>query len=191
MSYPFRTTYRQDADTYVEDRGVAHIIAKGDADFAKLDRQFGTMLAVGQTARRSGDGDGWEVIDGFPLLESLKIAKMAEINRGYETALAALTPTYPDSERLTFDKQETEARAWTMDNAASTPLLDALATGRQMAKDELVRRVLVKADAFTLASGMLTGQRQRMEDTLDAATTFAQVQAITVAYSLDVLTGAD
>ena len=37
MSYPFRTTYRQDADTYIEDRGYAHVIARGHADFATLD----------------------------------------------------------------------------------------------------------------------------------------------------------
>jgi len=133
MSYAFRTTYRQDAETYVEDRGYAHTVTKGQASFATLDAEFGKILAVGQTARRNSEGDGWEVVDGFPLLDSVKAVKLAEINRAYESTLAALTPTYPNSERLTFNKQEEEARAWDKDNTAPTPLLDALAAGRQMA----------------------------------------------------------
>ena len=189
MSYAFRTTYRQNAETYVEDRGYAHTVTKGQASFATLDAEFGKILAVGQTARRNSEGDGWEVVDGFPLLDSVKAVKLAEINRAYESTLAALTPTYPNSERLTFNKQEEEARAWDKDNTAPTPLLDALAAGRQMDKAELVRRVLVKADAFTVASGLLTGQRQRMEDALEAAASVEEAQAIPVAYSLDPVAG--
>ena len=56
-------------------------------------------------------------------------------------------------------------------------------------KAELVRRVLVKADAFTVASGLLTGQRQRMEDALEAAASVEEAQAIPVAYSLDPVAG--
>lgn len=117
-------------------------------------------------------------------LDNAKAEKLAEINEGYEAVVRQLMPTYPDSERLTFDKQESEARAWQADNGAATPLLDALAAGRQMDKAELVQRVIAKADAFSAATGMLTGQRQRLEDALDAAKNLAEVRAIEVAYSL-------
>ena len=40
---------------------------------------------------------------------------------------AILTGTYPDREIRTFDKQESEARAYAADATASTPLLSALA----------------------------------------------------------------
>ena len=117
-------------------------------------------------------------------LETVKARKLNEINTTYQQAIATLTPTYPDDERLTFDKQEQEARAWLVDNAASTPFVDALAAGRQMNKAELVNRIIAKADAFALASGSLTGQRQRYEDMLDAAKTTADVAAIMPQYSL-------
>lgn len=122
-------------------------------------------------------------------LKSLKTRKLAEINDAYQQAIATLTPTYPDDERLTFDKQEQEARAWLADNSAPTPFIDALAAGRQMGKAELVSRIIAKADAFALASGSLTGQRQRYEDTLDAATTLADVAAIVPVYALPDLGG--
>lgn len=117
-------------------------------------------------------------------LSYLKANKLSEINRTYQQAIAALTPTYPDDERLTFDKQEQEARAWLADNSTSTPFVDALAAGRQMDKVELVNRIIAKADAFAFASGLLTGQRQRYEDLLDLAETAEAVAAIVPEYSL-------
>lgn len=117
-------------------------------------------------------------------LKSLKARKLTEINGSYQQAIATLTPTYPDDERLTFDKQEAEARAWLTDNTAPTPFVDALAAGRQMDKAELVSRIIAKADAFALASGSLTGQRQRYEDMLDVAETADAVAAIVPQYSL-------
>lgn len=111
-----------------------------------------------------------------------KKEKLAEINSAYESATSALVSTYPQTELLTFDKQEQEARAWTEDSAAETPLVDMLAAGRQMDKAELVRRIIAKADAFALATGYLTGQRQRYEDLLNEAKTLEEVEAIVPEY---------
>lgn len=132
----------------------------------------------------SPDGTIMFVPPAPPELLEIKAAKLKEINIAYQEAIATLTPTYPDDERLTFDKQETEARAWMADKSASTPFIDALAIGRQMDKAELVSRIIAKADAFALASGSLTGQRQRYEDMLDVAETADAVAAIVPQYSL-------
>lgn len=110
--------------------------------------------------------------------------KMSEINIAYQQAISEMTPGYPESEKLTFDKQETEARAWIADNSFSTPFVDALAAGRGIEKAELVRRIIIKADAFALASGSLTGQRQRYEDMLSLAKTVEDITAIVPKYSL-------
>lgn len=125
-----------------------------------------------------------------PELAELKTAKLAEINVAYQQAIAEMTPGYPDDERLTFDKQEAEARAWLADSSASTPFVDALAAGRQMDKAELVKRIIAKADAFALASGSLTGQRQRYEDFLKNAQDAEAVKAIVPEYSLPPVAGA-
>lgn len=115
-----------------------------------------------------------------PTLKDAKAAKLAEINAECQHMLESLTPTYPERELTTFDKQESEARAYTADSTASTPLLSALAQARGVPLDELARRVLVKADAFAVASGSIIGQRQALEDRLDACTTLEEVQGITV-----------
>ena len=115
-----------------------------------------------------------------PTLEQTKAAKLSEINKAADAAIATLTVTYPDRELATFDKQEAEARAYAADATASTPLLSALAQARGISLPELVERVLAKADAFTSASGYIIGQRQALEDRLDACTTMEEVQGIVV-----------
>ena len=115
-----------------------------------------------------------------PTLDEVKAAKLSEINAAADRAIATLTATYPDRELATFDKQESEARAYAADPTASTPLLSALAQARGIPLDELVRRVLAKADAFAVASGSIIGQRQALEDRLDVCTTVEEVQSIAV-----------
>ena len=131
--------------------------------------------------------DGVWYMSGYapsPPLELVKENKLREINAAYDAATSALVATYPQTELLTFDKQEQEARAWTEDSSAETPLVDMLAAGRQMDKAELVRRIIAKADAFALATGYLTGQRQRYEDLLTAARTAEEIEAIVPEYKL-------
>lgn len=117
-----------------------------------------------------------------PSLEEVKAAKLSEVNAAYDEAVSAMVSTYPSTELLTFDKQESEARAWLSNSSAETPLVNALAAGRGMDKGELVSRIITKADAFAVATGYLTGQRQRYEDQLEAATTAEEVAAIVPEY---------
>ena len=119
-----------------------------------------------------------------PTLEEAKAAKLAEINAAADRALSKLTATYPDREIATFDKQEAEARAYAADPTAATPLLSALSQARGMELPELVRRVIAKADAFAVASGSIIGQRQALEDRLNACATLEEVEALTVAITM-------
>jgi len=89
MTYPFRTTYRQDAKTYIEDRGYAHMVTDEHEDYALLEAEFGNILAVGQTARRNSSGDDWEVLEGFPLLDAAKAEKLAAIDAETSAAILA------------------------------------------------------------------------------------------------------
>lgn len=180
----FRTTTKLDNNTYIEDRGYAHIVSRGNADFEIVDAKFGNMLHIGQTAQRSQDGNGWDVIDGFPMLDYLKQEKLKEINEKCDEEMSKLTLTYPDTERLTFDQQKEEAIAFQRDESAPCTMLRSLAENRGITMSDLCGRVLTKAAIFSHTTGVLMGQRQKMEDALDACTTPAEVAAIHVSYSL-------
>lgn len=114
---------------------------------------------------------------------SCKTDKLNELNSACQLELNALTSTYPQGEVSTFNKQETEARAYLSDNTASTPLLDALATNRNIDKNELANRVIAKSDVFSGASGAVIGKRQKLEDTLNGLSeqnnTIEDIAAIT------------
>lgn len=117
-------------------------------------------------------------------LKKAKGYKLQEINTACDGVLSQLTNTYPDQETATFYKQEQEARAYVADPTSPTPLLSALAQGRGIELDDLVQRVISKADAFAVASGSVIGQRQALEDQLDRCTTVDEVAAIVLKFVL-------
>lgn len=95
-------------------------------------------------------------------LEKAKV--LTDANADYESQVKSLTADVPESEKLTWTKQETEARGWTADNSYPTPLVDGIVATRGVDKAELVAKIIVKADLYAVAVGQLTGLRQAIED---------------------------
>lgn len=113
-------------------------------------------------------GDGYAMT--WVQIPYTKAQRLELANSLCEQRLAAVKASYSDSEVMSWDKQESEARAWLGNSAAVTPLIDALSSTRGVAKAELVSRIIAKADAFAAYSGLCIGNRQRLEDELSAAT---------------------
>lgn len=134
--------------------------------------------------RRTLEFYGYPVGPELLTLEELKAAKLAQINEGCQSALAALTPTYPEKELLTFERQEREAHALLAGDSSDVAHITAIASGRGIPVEELARKIVAKADAFSLASGLLIGRRQRYEDILEGAQTKEAVAAIQPVYTL-------
>lgn len=134
--------------------------------------------------RRTLEFYGYPVGPELLTLEELKAAKLAQINEGCQSALAALTATYPTAELLTFDRQEAEARSLLADTSSQAPFLTSLATARGISVTDLAHKVIVKADLFSAASAFAIGQRQRYEDLLEDAKTKEAVAAIQPVYTL-------
>ena len=157
-----------------------------------------TTVALWCNAHRAmieDKGDWYEVValpePPKPTLEEAKATKLTEINSACDAILNAATATYPETEVLTFDQQLMEAQAYTADNTASVPLLTALATARGIELADLVQRVIAKSNAFTRLSGYVIGQRQALEDRLDACETVAEAEALTVTIAINDGTGED
>lgn len=83
-------------------------------------------------------------------------------------------------EIASWDKQESEARAWTMDNATSTPLIDALLVGRNLgeSKELFVNKIITKADAYKGFYGQILGKLHAKQKELSSATTIEALKAI-------------
>ena len=116
-----------------------------------------------------------------PTLEEVKAKKLAEINAACDRILSDAASTYPETEILTFDQQTAEAKAYQASGKTEdAPLLSALAQGRGMTLDELAKRVIAKHTAFTALSGYVIGQRQALEDRLNACTTGEAIRSLAV-----------
>lgn len=119
-----------------------------------------------------------------PTLEEAKAAKLAEINRECDVILQQAVAGYPETEQQTFYKQDAESAAYLKNPETETPFLTTLATARGISLATMIEKVRAKTDAFALLSAYICGQRQAMEDQLDACETVEEVQAITVSYQL-------
>ena len=121
----------------------------------------------------------WTVQNRFGTVDAFRQARMSDINRACEDALSAIKSGYPDGEVLTWDQQEREAQAYTADSGADVPLLAGIAAARGITRADLVGRVLAKTALAKSYTSTLIGKRQGLEDQLEAAETFAEVDAVT------------
>lgn len=143
------------------------------------------VVTEGQPEQRD-DGkwyQTWEVREFTPeekvkQFEQAKLSAKDRINRAYEDEMNSILSEYPQAETMTWDKQEREAREWQADNSVSTPYVDKIAEVRNMDKADLVQRIIEKADVWIELSGNATGKRQALEESIDAAETVDDANAI-------------
>lgn len=91
MDYAFRNTYRESADSYIEDRGIPYKVIRGAADFSILDAEFSKILPIGSTAIHSQDQYGkhiWEIVIGCPFIEAEEAIKFANLRKLRDAKLA-------------------------------------------------------------------------------------------------------
>jgi len=130
----------------------------------------------------------WEI--SFPVpqpipVETLRATKSQQIVTMADSVMATLTSTYSEHEKLSWPKQEIEAKALAADETADAPLLAGIAAARGIGLLELRDKVLSNVTEYEAASSAILGQQQRFEDLLEAAgDDAAAITAIDVAYTL-------
>jgi len=117
----------------------------------------------------SDDAAVQAIIDAYDPWPNEIEKKKAEIIEKMEEHLNALVlKKYPRFEVESWPYQKQDAEAFTADSNASTPTLDVIAAQRGTSKAEVVARVLAKAEAFNLLAATYAGERQRIENIIDA-----------------------
>ena len=125
-----------------------------------------------------------KLINGVPTwveigtLEQIRTRKLNEINTACEATLVMIKASYPASEVLSWSVQETEARAYVLDDTKPIPFLTALADARGITVPDLVSLIIAKADAFAGISGSLIGKRQKLEKLAELAETIEDIEVI-------------
>jgi len=113
------------------------------------------------------------------VISQAKSERLAQAGQAAERLLVFLSKSYPQGEVSSWPQQVKEAEDLASNpDTAVTPLIDALAASRNVPRDELATRILIKTEQYSVASGAIIGIRQRIEDMLDAAQTHDDVLAV-------------
>lgn len=120
-----------------------------------------------------------KIIDSYNPLISVKTAKKKEILGDSNKFMSlAILDKYPRFEVDTWQNQKADAEAYFSDNNAITITLDALASQRGKPREETAIKILEKSGQFAAFSARYAGERQRLEDLIDSATTIEQLNNI-------------
>ncbi|MHA7915462.1 hypothetical protein [Alloalcanivorax xenomutans] len=104
--------------------------------------------------------------------------RRSQFNVRAEQELAILRSQYPESEILSWDKQEREARLMLADPNYQSALLSGIAVGRGITVVDLRDRVIAKADAYTAQVAAVLGRRQALEDQLSVLSDWQDMAAL-------------
>lgn len=139
----------------------------------------------------------WKVIGSLPdrvSLTPLETANLADLKAALLTNLNAAAQNFvdahsgasqvPDFELATWPLQSTEAQAWAADKSAATPILDGIAAARGLDKDKLKAAALKKSQEYSALSAIVAGQRQAIQDQIEAAKTKSALDKIKIEFKL-------
>ncbi|MBZ0103994.1 MAG: hypothetical protein K8H84_00035 [Sulfuricella denitrificans] len=115
---------------------------------------------------------------GLPVPASLleaKAAKTQAIRDYFERVVQSVKAAAAPYEIATWETQRTEYMAWQADPATPTPYVSALAAARGLTVPELMAKIAPKVAGFAT----IQGTQHRLEKLVEAATTIAEVEAIT------------
>lgn len=108
-------------------------------------------------------------------LVSKKYAMVVALNKKLDRKLTSYFNQFSVVEKSTWDIQLAEAKAYTVDNTASTPILSAIATERGLTVGDLAAKVLIKAASYQEMVAKLIGEKQALETRIQTASTNAEL----------------
>lgn len=136
-----------------------------------------------QPGERAATPEETERILGLaPTLDEARIAKLLEINNGYESVMDYIQAGYPDSEILSWERQATQANELIINPNANALFVRTLATTKGIELEEMCRRIFANASSWEPIAAMLTAQRQLMEEAVLGADTVEEIVDIKVGY---------
>lgn len=118
------------------------------------------------------------------VLAQVKKEKLAQVFSASDAALSELSSRFSEHEKLSWTKQEQEAKALQLDPEAPAPLLRGMAASRGITLEALQTKVMANVQAFESAAALILGTQQRYEDEVAVATTTEEVYQIVPVFDL-------
>tara|TARA_R100001377_G_scaffold80366_1_gene59232 strand:- start:197 stop:694 length:498 start_codon:yes stop_codon:yes gene_type:complete len=156
-----------------KEKGMSLLDALGDAGISIHHRN-----SIAHCSPSEKENDAQLIIDSHDPVPYERTQAYARIIEQANSAAAALESAYPEIEKRTFLKQESEARAYIADSSAEPLTLGIIAAARGIGVSTIAQAVVTKADQFTVLAANIIGARQHAEDLIDAETDWKKIQLI-------------
>ena len=119
-------------------------------------------------------------------IDGLKSRKLVALNAAAQAFINkhAGIDSVPEFEFASWAIQAAEAKAWQVDKAAPTPVLDGIAAARGIPADTLKAAALRKTLAYEQLAAHVAGQRQALRSKIEAAKKQSDLDKIEIAFSL-------
>lgn len=120
------------------------------------------------------------------VLTENKAGKLSQLNTAAQAFINkhAGIDSVPEFEFASWSIQASEAKAWQLDKAAPTPVLDGIATARGISSDTLKAAALRKTLAYEQLAAHVAGQRQALQSKIEAAKKQSDLDKIEIVFSL-------
>jgi len=102
-------------------------------------------------------------------IEAKKFLLVAELNRKLDAKLESFFNQFSTAEKETWNLQLTEAKDFTADETATTPILSVLAGARGITVAELAAKVLAKATSYQQTVATMIAEKQVIESQVQDA----------------------
>ena len=125
----------------------------------------------------SDDVGAQAIIDSFdPVPYEQEMAK-ARLVIQFDEATKALQDSFPEAVKLTFTKQEFQAREYQSSGIAGSTL-QTLADKRGLTLTEMSNKIIDKADTYQGFIDNLNGDMQKLEDDIESSVDWKEIQGI-------------
>ena len=144
----------------------------------EINRLGHTLLSINGVWTSSDDVAVQAIIDSFDELIPARVEAKKRIVAQAQSYMADIEAEYPSFEKATWPTQKAEAEAWSIDSASPTPMLDNIATAREMDRVTILDKALVKVVSYNNYAASLAGKRQKLEDDIDNSTDLDFINSI-------------
>ena len=124
-------------------------------------------------------------------IDELKLIKQNSVNNAYYNANAQVCYQYTQCEVNTWDSQKEEAIAYQANPSSDTPMIDAIIAESGEDKATFISGVIANVLEYKQYAGNLLGQKRAKESEILAATTEAELDAISVEFIIPTISLTD
>ena len=116
--------------------------------------------------------------------QAAKTTKIRQLNAAAQQFIDDNADQVPEFEKLSWTIQGGEAKAWAQNHNSPTPVLDAIATQRQLPRELLIKAALKKTLQYELLAATTAGQRQALQKRIELTQNETELNAVVIAFTL-------